>query len=165
MYRTKIVLLLVGTIAIAVTASPSQSVHRPPQPAIDGSLNPERIPERVAYSTLFRLLAHLGPARAQAYIAQKGLGDPAVTLPLVEEYRRAVADLDAGAGRLKDENWPNPSAAAMAELRQLQQEKNALVRRLASRLPAEFHAHALSMRSRIRLQTADVPPDQWGGNQ
>src|SRR5207244_821799 len=69
-----------------IPATPVSTVHaaaRQRPEIIDGAANPELIPDRVAYSLLFRLIANRKTAEEKshirAYIRQIGLADSDIT--------------------------------------------------------------------------------------
>lgn len=152
---------LASAFSFLLVSGGAQPPQHPPQ-RVNGEANPELIPDDAVHSLLFRLLDHLGEDRARMYIWQKRLGDPDLVLGLVREFEATVSGLDARAGRLKDENWPDPDEHTMGILADLQREKRVAVRRLSSRLPQEFRAYAQQLKARTTMnRSPDKPPTQW----
>lgn len=169
--RKLTVLLIVAVVsAIAIFAGISRSNANAPQSAvsfaqeqtavttanpastIDGAVNPERIPDHVAYSLLFRLIAGRQTVeeknRIRAYIRQMGLeaGDIEALMATAEEFQQQVGALDNQAAAIKDRHFykdadgnyhPNgttPNQEERVQLRRLQNQKEAVVVNLASSL-------------------------------
>lgn len=76
---------------------PSSPSKNNPMPSIDGSVNPQEVPDVVAYSLLFRFLSGRKTKEEQrnalAYIRYKDIGDPQQLLAVAEEYKAKIDDL------------------------------------------------------------------------
>lgn len=130
---------------------------------VSGARNPEKIPDAVAFRLLLRSLVTPGrsevragdtPAQAastakvvrQAYERQVftavGLSDEetAALRAVAEEFGRRVKELDERAAEVKNLAWPEPGPEAMAELEQLQDKRDDLVRELMRSLPLRLGA-------------------------
>ncbi len=125
---------------------------------INGAVNPELIPNRTAYTLLFRALtaapdiADLSRERERSFIANMGLtGRPVDDLLVAaEDFRKQVSELDRQVADIKDRNWPNPSPAVMELLAELQKEKEAIVDTLVASLPNRLgHSAELKLRDHI----------------
>lgn len=172
------------TRAVA-TASAAQPAPPPPPPGevIDGSRNPERIPDHVAYSLVFRVIADRpGDAEKRsirAYINQLGVGgkkcrtcakgagpvrdddsDPDVEamVAAAEEYHRQVSVLDQQAKAIKDATWQNPTPEALSSLAELRRQKIALVNSVVAALEQKLGPDAannlrLHVNERVKRRT------------
>jgi hypothetical protein len=125
---------------------------------IDGAKNPELIPDAVAYSAIFRLLSNRRTEdeviKARAYVKQMGLGKhncracpPAIDTPesdvdallaAAEEFYQRISVLDQQVAEIKDRTWPSPTAAIMAQLAGLQQQREAVATQVAASLPTRL---------------------------
>jgi hypothetical protein len=113
-----------------------QKKKEPPAPLIDGSKNPNGIPEMVAYELLLNSIANSTGTTEPDKIRAKHLSDKVgldekknkIMTDTANGFRAKIASLDAQAKELKDQNWPYPSSAVMAQLGNLQAQKNKLLR-------------------------------------
>jgi len=142
-----------------VAPSPTPARQRPPDPpgTVNGSQNPELVPDRVAYSILFRFLSDrqsedeknsmrfylrqkLGGGDCDATEEEKAATDNVIDalLTAATEFSKQVAPLDSEAKSLKDKHWPNPSSDVMGSLARLQARKDAAVLKLAASLRGRF---------------------------
>lgn len=123
---------------------------------IDGSKNPEKIPDHVAYGMVFRVVGdrtdESEKQKVRPYINQLGLGaqkcvscgkDAKDDLPDLETdalfataraYNRQVNTLDMQAKAIRDATWNNRTAEAKAQLAQLQRKKEQLIKTLVASL-------------------------------
>ncbi len=143
-----IVLLALGAATISRSmASNKQQDHQghhqaqankkePPAPLVDGSKNPNGIPEMVAYELLLNSIANSTGTTEPDKIRAKHLTDKVgldekknkIMTDTANGFRAKIASFDAQAKELKDQNWPYPSSAVMAQLGNLQAQKNKLLR-------------------------------------
>jgi len=132
--------------------TPVSAAQQPADPpgTIDGSKNPELIPDKVAYSILFRFLSNRQSEnekdKVRAYLKQRlcancsGILETSTSnlepstsnivnalLAAAGQFRQQVSVLDNQVKSIKDQHWPNPSSDVMAQLKQLQDQKEALV--------------------------------------
>lgn len=162
MQRLLTLALVLGIVVSIAGAQRTSQSQLPPR--VDGSISPDLITDSAAFSSLMRLIDYLGEERARHYVRNRGLGEPDLVLKTAKKYKEAVALLDAEAGRLKDENWPDPGKAALDELAAIEVDKRELVRQIAQELPSETWEYARSLKSRmIQSRSPQVPPSQWGG--
>ncbi len=99
---------VVGAASRRLTAAAGHpSGAAPPAPVIDGAVNPEMIPDRVAYATLFALIAgrrtEAEAGRARAYVRQMGLEgeDVEALIAAAEEFRQQAGVVDRRASGLR----------------------------------------------------------------
>lgn len=97
-----------GTTTQRLTAAAGHPAGAiPPAPVIDGAVNPEMIPDHVAYSTLFALIAgrrtEAEAGRARAYVRQMGLkgADVEALVAAAEEFRQQAGVIDRHASQLR----------------------------------------------------------------
>lgn len=119
---------------------------------VDGASNPELIPDQVAYTLLFRLLSDRHTAEeknaARSYLKMTfGCGDCNeeqqrradrqinAFLVVVKQFEQRVGNLDRQAQELQDLNGPNPSRDVLAQLNELESQKEAIVSQLIDSLP------------------------------
>jgi len=108
---------------------------------IDGATHPELIPDRTAYSVLFRLIANRRTpeerSRIRAYIRQIGFTDVDVDalIALANEFHERVSPLDAEAKQIKSGNRGIATPELRTQLLQLQRQKEAIVDHLVVSLP------------------------------
>lgn len=170
--------LVVCAIGIAATFKPAGRQTQDAQVAlaqttqqqnqtgiIDGATHPELVPDRVAYSLLFRLISNRQTdeqkARIRGYIRQMGLGRqrcrncPSVSgtndadddtdidamVTVAEEFQQRVSMLDQQAKALKEQNKLTRIPNLMAQLTHLQQQKDAIVDGLMNSLPSRLSAN------------------------
>jgi hypothetical protein len=136
----------------------AQPAHDPPG-IINGAVHPELIPDRVAYTMLFRLIANREEESAKrsirAYVrqmfgcnecsknrdfaAQAGVPpdspDIDAFLAVAEEHHQRVTVLDRQAEKIKGRSWPDPAPEVMAKLTDLQSQNEALSAELVASLP------------------------------
>lgn len=111
---------------------------------IDGAVNPEMIPDRIAYTLLFRVIGlaqestDLEQERVSSFVKDTGIEgkDTDRLLAVAREFRRQVGSLDDQVAEIKDRYWPNPGPDVMDKLGQLQNEKEAIVEKLVTSLPS-----------------------------
>ncbi len=133
----------------AVPVSTVNAASKQTSGVVDGAVNPELIPDRVAYSLVFRLIANRQIAeeksRIRAYIRQMGLSDADTDglIAAAEEFQQRVGELDAQAKQIKASNRGNSSAQLTAHLVQLQHQKEAIVDHIVVRLPLRLSGDGL----------------------
>lgn len=143
-------------------ASPSSKEQKKDVPGtIDGSKNPNLIPDRAAYLVLFGVIPEQkdekSTKRVRDYVGQilggcskcKGVKDKDGFekakkdhnqdidgfLRVAADFRQRKGALDRQVAEIKDRHWPNPSPAIMEQLTQLQRQKEAMVDELTSDIP------------------------------
>lgn len=154
----------------AVAPQPQNAPAQDPPGVINGALNPELIPDHVAYSMLFRIIANRQEESAQrsikSYVRQvlgcddcnggKGgdrsrrqVDDPDVDvfIETAEEHHKKVSVLDDEAAKIKARSWPDPAPEVMAKLADLQMKNEALSAHLGTVLLSR-----LSAKGRAKLQ-------------
>jgi hypothetical protein len=188
-------LLLTATLtsnAIKKSASPLPSNDRqrklvlpPDHPGtINGAQQPERIPDRAAYSILFRVLSNRNTEqekqRARAYVrhvlacskcnkTKEDDTDADAILTLVEEFNQKVKNLDSEVKRLKDTHWPQPGAQVMARLQEMQVQKDKVMDELISSLPKRLSIDGLEKikahigRMKTKMKVVPSPQSPPGG--
>jgi len=168
--------VVVGSIAIATVATtttrkavsaPQNHIDTSQQRSasmIDGAMNPELIPDHIAYSMLFRLIAGRETegekTRIRSYIRQMGLegADVDTLITAAEEFNQRVSVLDNQAAVIKNRHFfvnaegkPQPrgtvpTSEEHAQLDQLRRQKELvvieIVTSLQSRLSPEGVARA-----------------------
>lgn len=204
MKRIAILLLAFAVFAIAITTATSgvsennaavqidsdDPARQSPQSnidragTIDGAKNPEKIPNHVAYSLLFRLIGGRQTVeekeRARSYVRQMGLGgaDIDAFIAASEEFHRQINVLDNQAAAIKDRHFfrdgvdhyhPNGSTATVeerAQLRQMQTQKEIIVTRIAASLKQRLSADGSAkvrqhvnerMKRKIKLSAGSPP--------
>lgn len=128
-----------------------QSIVKTADPlgTIDGAKNPELIPDRVAYTLLFRLIANrqtdVEKNRIRAYIRQLGFGNTDINalLAVAEEFQQRVGLLDQQAKEIKDRSRINPNPMMAVQLILLQQRKEVIVDELLASLPHRMSADGI----------------------
>jgi hypothetical protein len=147
----------------------SAELSKKPLRAIDdGAVNPHptSIPDQVAYTLLFRMLAERNTAdeknAARSYLKmvfgcsdcddyQQRAAEKQIKafLVVVKQFERRVGNLDRQAQELHDLNGPNPSHDVLAQLNELESQKEVIVSQLVDSLPnhldedgmAKLHRH------------------------
>lgn len=162
-----------------VGASPERINATPQTPAgeIDGAVNPELIPDHVAYSLLFRLISSRETEEEQrqikAYIRGIGLGesgnrdgtDADVLIAMAEGFRQQVNVFDAEANDIVERHHPEHTIA-YEESRRLDQMRNQkvlftddIIARLPHRLSPEGWAalqrHIERMKRKTKMSVGD----------
>jgi len=129
-----------------IVSSPQTKVAKPDIPGtIDGKVNPELIPDHIAYTMVFRTIAlrqgtDFEKSRSRAWAKSVGLDDAVADklLAAATEFHARVSVLDNQVKEIKDRSWPNPSAQVMAQLTVLQNQKEAIVAEMVSSLPTQL---------------------------
>lgn len=178
-----------GSESSTAPAAARQQVVSDPPGTIRGDQHPELIPDHFAYLAMFRMLSNRQTDEERnsirAYVRDViGLGKqrqcrncrPSVGLNdsdidalvgAANEFYQRVGALDQQAGDIKDRTWPNPGAYELAQLRNLQAQKEALVAEVAATLPRRlsaaglqrFHQHIQGyVKQRIALTPAPATP-------
>lgn len=148
---------------VTLTQNQAQPAQDPPG-VINGAEHPELIPDHVAYSMLFRIVANRQEESAKssirAYVRQilgcdecnkdrgtgirsKGLADNAdvdAFIAAAEEHHQRVIVLDKQAENIKGRSWPDPAPEVMGKLTELQMQNEALSAELANSLPNRISA-------------------------
>lgn len=175
--------------------APASGPQRPQPPAdepgvIDGAKNPELIPDRVAYSLLFRVLTGgkrpESRARIRSYVRQFGTGvqgcedtscskrmaadDVDAVFAAADEFQPRVAALDQRAAEIKKNNWSNRTPEVTAQLAQLQRQKDALMDEFAASLSRRLSPGGLNrlrahVEWRIKTRTKMRKPEAEAGAQ
>lgn len=134
---------------------------------INGAVNPEMIPDHVAYSMLFRMIANRPEESSKrsirAYVKQifrcdecskeRGFGEPGRARPdspdidafitVAEEHHGRISVLDAQAENIKGRSWPDPHPEVMAKLTELQAQNEALSAEIVGSLPNRISANGM----------------------
>lgn len=134
-------LLIIGSTYLASRAAPSQ------QPVLkrNGAVNPQAIPDAVAYEFFFKSLISSpaegaqGQNRAKAFALQTGLDDNDAEWLLQDAQKvyQEISKLDRQVKEIKDRTWPNPAAKVWSDLRALQRQKDAVILEQVQSLFAE----------------------------
>ena len=163
---------IVAAPFVAVGLTSSNSASQVPVGVISGADNPQLIPDRVAYTMLFRLIANRQTEeeknRIRAYIRQAGLGKQSCEkypstgigdadidglVAAAEEFQRRVGVLDLQAKEIRNNNKNSPSAEAVSHLKQLQEQKekitDEIIASLGKYLSAEGEIGRASCRERV----------------
>src|SRR5215207_9400692 len=128
-----------------------------PPGVIDGAKTPDKIPDVVAYSLLFDLIAgrqtEAERNRIRSYLRQIGLGDEDsdALIAAAEEYRVRDGALGERADAIKSRNHPNHlplTAEEREQLKRLQKQHESVVREIVTSLPRRLSKEGLS---RVRL--------------
>lgn len=168
-------LAIIGTVAGIIATIPKSNasvagdtveatkpVARTPQQSaivIDGAKNPEKIPDHIAYSLMFDLIAgretETEKHRVRYYIKQIGLndGDVDTVINAAEEYYQRVSVLGNQAKKIKDRNHPVHDSLTVEEekqLKQLDKQRKSIVRDvIASLLRSLSNEGVVEMREHI----------------
>jgi acetylornithine deacetylase/succinyl-diaminopimelate desuccinylase-like protein len=116
---------------------------------IDGAVHPDLIPDRVAYSLMFRLIANRQTteekSHIRAYIRHIGLADADVDglIAAAEEFQQRVSQLDGEAKQIKASNRGSVGVQLKAHLDQLQRQKEAIADHSVVRLPLRLSSDAI----------------------
>lgn len=185
-------LLTLKSNAIKKSASPASSNDRQGKPVlpldhpgtINGAQQPERIPDRAAYSILFRVLSNRNTERekqrARAYVrhvlacskcskTKEDDTDAEAIVALVEEFNLKVKNLDGEVKHLKDKHWPQPGAQVMARLQEMQAQKDKVMDELISSLPRRLSVNGLGKvkahigRMKTKMKVVPSPQSPPGG--
>lgn len=115
---------------------------------IDGATNPELIPDSVAYSLLFDLIAkretEKEKRRIKAYIKEVGLigADVDVLIASAEDFRKQTNGLDTQAASINIRTRTNPppvlTQSQVAQLRQMETQRNLIVESMAAVLQSRL---------------------------
>lgn len=164
--------------SIAKTKTPQGRVVQPDPPGtIDGAVNPELIPDHAAYTVVFRSLAlredtDFERRRATSWAQGAGLDEERADalLTAANEFQQRVSALDQQVREIKDRTWPKPSAEVMAQLTDLQRQKEEIVGEIVASLPVRLGEEgAEKLRQRVnnhvkqKMKIAPVrtsPPSQ-----
>jgi acetylornithine deacetylase/succinyl-diaminopimelate desuccinylase-like protein len=158
----------VGAPPATSTAAALQEEQDPPG-IVNGAHNPDLIPDRVAYSLIFRLISeHQGEAEKEnirAYIRHLGLGkqgckkcllpseeaDVDALIAAANEFKQRVGTLDTQAGELRSRHRENLPPTVKGQLTQLQRRKDAIVAEIVASLPKRLSANGHQrLRERVR---------------
>lgn len=133
--------------------------HKDPEGTIDGSKNPEKIPDHVAYSLLFRFLSgrhtDAEKKRARSYLKMvfgpaecftlTGPPSPRMTaaqidalITAAEEYAQRVNTFDRQSKQTRDADRERRRPETLAKLKQLQHQKSALIAEIVTTLPGRL---------------------------
>jgi hypothetical protein len=145
-----VVLLMIALGATAIhrsLASNQSSAHQHHQQAqqgkktlpptiADGATNPHAIPDLVAYEFLLKSVADGAGTteperiRAKIFVGKTGLDEEKnkKLTATANSFRAALAPVAAQVKELKDRHWPNPSPSVMAQLGDLQRQREAILR-------------------------------------
>jgi hypothetical protein len=140
------------------TPHAAQTSPQDPPGTIDGSVNPELIPDVVAYQLFFNFFSNRTPGergKLQAYLKQTALAGVKLDslLALANHYRQRVAPIDSRAQAIRNSNQSLTMESGMGvdlQLAPLQAEKEAIVQEVIAKIP-DFVGHdgALAIRQHI----------------
>jgi 2',3'-cyclic-nucleotide 2'-phosphodiesterase (5'-nucleotidase family) len=158
-----------------IVSSPQQKIIKQDPPGtISGAIDKNLIPDHAAYTIFLRFAAHQNQANkpvVRSYFKFNGFGDAdiAAILAVAEDFRQRVAVLDSEVRQIKDRNWPNPDPSVMAQLSQLQQQKEAIVSELVNSLPTRLSSqgqermnHLIKDRIKAKMKIFPPPPPPGG---
>jgi len=154
-FLVTILIIAVGLAAVGIGAGkPKNTTTKTTQNAsakqdhpgtIDGKVNPELIPDHIAYTLVFRTIAlhqntDFEKRRSRAWAKSVGLDDAGADklLAAANEFHMRVSVLDNQVKEIKNRSWPNPGAQVMAQLTDLQEKKEAIVAEIVSSLPTRL---------------------------
>lgn len=186
LFTVSLVLILIGSVVYRgvfskslatttdkLTFTDQQSIgtthtHYQPEGTIDGSVNPELIPDSKAYSLFFRILSkrtdERGKLLTRTFIKTAGVSDQDINALLAasSEFNQSVGQLDAQAMEIKQYNHSNPSPAVLSQLNSLDQQKEAIVTNLILSLPRRLSKESLEnlrnyMSGQFKRQMKIVP--------
>lgn len=147
--------------ATKIVSLPNAEAGMQPQQTagvVDGAVNPGLIPDRVAYSLLFRLIANrhteIEKARIRAYIRQIGItdSDSERLMAAAEEFQQRVGLLDAQAKQIKLNSGRSPGSEVRGQLVPLQRQKDAIVDEIAASLVSRLTGDGMN---RVRLHIGE----------
>lgn len=190
-----------GIIPVNLLAPPTKEQIRDVPGTIDGSKTPNLVPDRVAYFVLFGAIPEqkkdeesiklvrdyvshiLGGCSKCKSVKDKGDFEQAKKdhnqdidgfLGLVTDFRQRVGVLDRQVIGIKNRHWPNPSPAIMAQLTQLQRQREAIVDELTRYLPFRLQGEGVNgikdriskIKDKIKMIPAPTgPPGTLGWKQ
>lgn len=146
---------------------------------IDGATNPELIPDSVAYSLFFDLIAkretEKEKRRIKAYIKEVGLDGADVDLLIAsaEDFRRQTGVLDTQAAKINIRTRTNPppvlTQSQTLKLQQLETQRNLIVESAAAILQNRLSTSGAEklrrhINERVKRKTK-IFPSGTGGNQ
>lgn len=151
-----------STAEITLRALPPQqanSRHENLPGTIDGSIDPNLIPDSKAYSLLFRFLSKRAEEQdkrlLQTFIANTGVRpeDTEKLIAAAEEFSKSVSVLDRQASEIKRQSGPNLGPESMAQLILLEKQKHDFVARLVDSLPKRLSETSMqSLRGYMKEQ-------------
>ncbi|MDQ3652847.1 MAG: hypothetical protein M3458_21740 [Acidobacteriota bacterium] len=177
MRKLTILTLTLGIAAIALVFTIRHSVgtklQEKPQLTKDGSVNPDSIPDWVAYESFFGSL-YANPDKgeqtlknARSFAGQTGLKDTEVDSLLFQalNFHNTVGVFDKQIMDIKDRTWPNPGQEVWTQLKGIQRQKETAIaefattlqNRLGSKAAAKLRSH---INERVKRQVkgfADKP--------
>ncbi|HET6892419.1 MAG TPA: hypothetical protein VFH31_15055 [Pyrinomonadaceae bacterium] len=129
MRKLMIVALASALAAAALTAPNFDKTTRASNfPVIDGSVSPEKIPDRIAYSLMLRLISsgrnESEKRHLKSYVARIGLTsdvDAQALFSAAEEYQRRVNSLDARVKAIKEQEKRDQATRSPQTQRLLEQ--------------------------------------------
>lgn len=111
---------------------------------VDGAFHPEQIPDRKAYLMLFRLLSNrntdIEKKSVRSYIEKMDLGDADALLTVAGDFERRVGELDRKAQQIHEQSGSNLDAQALAQLKELDRNKERIVDEIIASLPVRLGA-------------------------
>jgi hypothetical protein len=155
-----------------------------PPGTITGAINPELIPDHVAYNLLFRLLSNrrtdVERGRIRAYIRQMAIGIPCCNqdpslgtdeadidalIAAAEEFRRRLGVLDSQANEIRKTEKGNPGDEARVRLKQLQKQKEQIVDEIVASLRMQVSKTGMArieshIRERVKRRVKFIAPQQ-----
>lgn len=185
---TLLLAVIVGIVAVATLASTisNKSIGvpgalakptNPPTTLIDGASNPKRIPDRVAYSLFFSLIANhrteTEKNRIRAYIRQMGLNDTDSTALIAasDEYMLLVGVPDNQANSIMMRYHPNHPSLTSEDKKQLQElnkQSKSIVNEVAASLKHRLSKDGFvkvrqHINDRVKRKTKITPDEEFEG--
>jgi hypothetical protein len=128
-----------------ISANQDQSQKLPPL-LVDGAINPDGIPDKTAYELLFNSVlappeeGDIKKKNADALAARTKLDANGIFFlrQAAQTAQDKIRKLDITARAIKDKVWPKPSAQDIAELNELQKQKEAIIEETIRSLPARI---------------------------
>lgn len=156
-----------------------QQVRKPlelPALLVDGATNPHAVPDLIAYEFLFNSIADGAGTtepdriRAKVFVQKTGLDEQKnqKLVATANSLREAVVPLKAQAKDLKDRHWPTPSQSVMAQLNNLQRQKetilkerfNSLMEQLNTSDREKLNKRVLEIKSKVKIYPS-IPVEKF----
>ena len=139
MRRLTILAFVVTVITITnfsgMTSNSARTSQQIAALTINGTSNPDVIPDCVAYEFFFRSLVtspsegDKGQRRIKAFARQAGLRDSQINALLTEAkgFYQEINAFDRQVRAIKDQTWPDPPSDVWVRLRDIQKQKEAAI--------------------------------------
>jgi hypothetical protein len=142
-----------------------------PEPVIDGSKNPNLIPDVVAHEVLLRQLSTGDDGEDKdwkirnSYLKWAGFDEvqSAALKFAAADFKKQIAALDQQVATIKNEKWPRPDKATMDQLTLIEGQKENLIREIVDNLFQQLTFHnpdvvRTHLHARIKFQTKGFIP-------